>query len=329
VNRAGIVAVLCCALAAGEARAQAPPKVAVKLDYVAAKGCAPERELREIVAAHMGYDPFEQPSPDSVLHVRITRVAGGFSGAMQHVSVTGKVLFTRPPLDAPTCREIVEIFGEGSIPVAIEPVPVRAPPAPPPAPPPPVPPAPPPPSPPEPVPSPPAPAPSPAPGPAIVVGVRGAAAFGTAPVVTGAFTLDVGLRWKFVSVAVEGRADVPVTGEVGGKVQLHTSLLAGSAVPCGHYGWFFGCGVLSAGRIAWESPPIKLLSQGNWAYVAGGLRAGVEIPVTAWLSISASGDLLVQPPVGKVAVWFSGTGWRPSLLAGIAGAGIAVGLPGP
>src|ERR1700761_2619077 len=77
------------------------PTVRAVLDYSAPMACPPERELRDVVASRLGYDPFsETPAGASGLRLRVTlvREGGDFTSTLDLRDASGKVIWARPPL---------------------------------------------------------------------------------------------------------------------------------------------------------------------------------------------------------------------------------------
>ena len=350
MHRTVLLSVAACLLGAAPASAQQPPpaspvfraapqappvpapsrptSVVVRVDYSragTAEACPDERELRNVVAARMGYDPFAQPGgfAPPLLRVRVERGGGGFVASFQLLDPAGKVLWSRPPLADPDCAHLVHVIGEVTIPVAIDvaasaatlpTAPLPPAPVPPPALPPPL-----------------APTvdraapPRGSAGPTVRLGARGGVAIGVGPAVTAALSADVGVGWEHFSINLEGRADVPAAGDVDMGVRLRTSVLSGSLVPCGHYRWFVGCGLLSLGVLRAEGVNVLHPAEDSTFYAAAGVRAGLEWPVVPAFALRVSGDVLVnlhpaaaqvelQPGLMEV--------WRSGPFAGVVGAGV-------
>jgi hypothetical protein len=278
--------------------------VSVRLDYTRAPGaeaCPDERAARGAIAAKLGYDPAASPSSadHTLLTVRLARGAGGFVATAERRDLAGRVLWTRPPLVDADCRHLIDVLGMA---IAIELDPGAAglaPPAPPPPEPPPPPPLPPPP--------PPAPPPLAAPRPAFRIGARAGVSLGVLPGPAPSVIAEVGVGWPFFSLGLEGRADLPITTTVDDGVQLRTSALLASLVPCGHWRWLFGCGVVAVGVLRAEGiagPHLTQPHADSGTYGAVGLRAGVEwpLPGASWLALRASADALVTIQPRRVLV---------------------------
>jgi hypothetical protein len=295
----------------------------VRLAYAAPPGCPDERGLRAILGARLGYDPVDPAAP-RVLRISIVPASARFTVTAVVRAPTGGVLWSRPPLTDADCRALVENLAL-LIKFAIDPAAsdVSSPPAD--APPtwlPPVPAAP--------V-TPPAhdqrePSPLPtSPRPKLRLGLRGAGAVGTGPSPAGSISADLGVGWEHFSISGEGRLDLPATGTVAMNVQLQTRIGAGSLVPCGVYGWFVGCGVVTVGGLMAEGTSPPHAAAGASVYAAAGVRAGIEwpIPGVPALALRASADALatVQPVIVRV---MGANAWRTPPFSGLLGGGVVL-----
>jgi hypothetical protein len=160
--------------------------------------------------------------------------------------------------------------------------------------------------------------------PKVRLGVRGGAALASTPAPTAALSADLGLGWEFFSISLEGRADLPVTAAVDTGARVRTSILAGSVVPCGHYGWFVGCGLLSVGSLRVEGVDLAKPLSGSSAYLAAGLRAGIEWPIPGLpvLALRASGDALVTVHPIRAARADGREVWRTPPFSALLGGGL-------
>jgi hypothetical protein len=308
------------AAAAPAPRPEEPARVAVLLHYIrgpGAESCPDERGLRGAVAARMGYDPFASaPGPLSLVRVSIVQQGGAFVAVAERRDPAGRVIWKRPPLSDPDCRQLVNVLGL-SLSIELDP---RAESAMSPAGPPTV--HPPPSS--SRLPDPPAPVPPASPRPAIRFGMRAGLAIGTLARPTATLAADVGVGWPLFSVAVEGRADMPVTGDVAYGKRLRTSLLAVSLVPCGHWKWLVGCGVISVGALRIAGENFTVPNEDSGVHAAAGLRAGVEwpIPRLAQIALRASAEVLVTvQPMTVLRTNDAAKLWETPPFAGLLGAG--------
>ena len=129
------------------------------------------------------------------------------------------------------------------------------------------------------------PSPPPAPGdalrPLIRLGAAPLLAFEITPDVAVGVAVDVAVRWRALSLGLEGRLlfstshDAVSTEDVG----IHTAVGAMMAVPCVHIGWFFGCGLLELGALRFTGGDGVYPKTRDPLLAAGGFRAGVEWPV--------------------------------------------------
>jgi hypothetical protein len=301
------------------------PSGPARLEYTAPEGCPDESELRSGAASRMGSDPFVSAGAPAALLVRtrITRQGAGYAAAVELRDSAGHVLWTRPPLGDADCSRLVRIIATITIPTLLEP-PLQAP-APPPLPPPPAPPPP-------PVAPPPDAKAPPAGRPAFRLGARAALVVGAGPAVTASLAAAVGAGWEHFSIHLEGRADLPATGTVEAGVRLRTSILAGSIVPCGHYGWFVGCGIVTIGVLRDEGVNLDVPAHDSAAYLAAGVRAALEWPIVPAFALVLSGDALVNlHPIAAQADVMGGRReiWRSGPFAGLVGGGVVARFGGP
>ena len=121
--------------------------------------------------------------------------------------------------------------------------------------------------------------------------IAGHLALGTMPAVTGGLTVQARLRWRSLSIAAEGRIDLPVTVDVGGP-SVESMFAAGTLVPCVHYRWLAGCGLITAGTLRASGHNFATDARQTFPFVAGGVRAEFEYPVFSILSLRLFTDLL-------------------------------------
>jgi hypothetical protein len=306
-----------------------PPGAPVRLDYAAPAACPDEGELRRIVAAHMGYDPFTAGSGLAQqaylirLHITSQR-GGGFVAAFEVRDPAGRAMWVRPPLADPDCARLVSALGSVSIrasfdtapraPASLAPIVIL------------------PPSPEQPPSRPPVALPPRSAKPALRLGARAGVALGLLPAPAVAFSADIGAGWEHFSIALEGLATLPVERDVEARVRLRSSLLAGTIVPCGHYGWFTGCGLVTVGALRAEGGSLRPNAQSTGAYVGAGLRAALEWPIASVFALRLSADALVNlhplaPQILTGATLASATPvevWRSGPFAGVLGGGFVL-----
>ncbi len=158
------------------------------------------------------------------------------------------------------------------------------------------------------------------------VGLGGLLAAGAAPALSVGGTLEAGVRWRALSLAVEGRADAPAGRSAEGGGAVRASLLEVSLVPCLHAGLVFACGLGSLGSLRGVGSGVPQPRDAATLFGAAGLRLGVELPLSKVLSLSFHGDLaatltrttlmLADRPV-----------WTTPLLSGVVGAGVVAHFP--
>jgi hypothetical protein len=289
--------------------------------------------VRGAVAARLGYDPAAAPAdPVPALRVTIVRQGGGFLARADMRDPAGRLIWERPALTDMDCRHLVDVLGltlaialdpgatgsELPAPAAPPPIAPEMPPAVPPAP--------------E---APPTLAPSARPQ--LRLGLRAGLAVATLPRPAATLAADFGVAWPFFSIAVEGRADLPVTADVDHGARIRASILAASLVPCGRWRWLAACGVVSVGalRLAGETAGVPAnkwtSSEGSAAYFAAGPRLALEWPIPSLplLALQASGELLVTAhTIAATRTLDGGTMpepvWTSPPFAGSLGAGVAV-----
>ncbi|MGK3991653.1 hypothetical protein [Sorangium sp. So ce1024] len=303
-------------LVALSAFGQAPPDSA-RLSYTrgaGAEGCPDEQALRDVVAAQLGgTDPFTDGGGRHV-EVVLGRNGRDFLGEIALYDADGRRLGGQE-LTSPSCGALVEDVGT-ALAIALRPARAVREPAPPsPAPPspaplettcPPAPEA----SPRAPAPAPPcqpcqpaAPArPAGRPGPSLAwprfqVGLGALIADGIAPAPAVGFSASVGARWEVFSVSLEGGGHLPVATEPYRGRIYGVSWVGGAVVPCGHVSWFFGCGLVTAGRVR-HFGMVNVVAEALLPHAGLGLRGGVEVPFSYHLAARLSGELvanLVRP----------------------------------
>jgi hypothetical protein len=294
------------------ARADAPPAAPdpVRLDYDHGAGgasCPAESFFRDVVAAHLGgHDPFTPEAPRRVT-LTIRREGRAFAAVAVLYGADGKRLGARELADR-DCTSLVDTMGTvvtGWLRPLVLPEPAapsasprsrdagpifREPDVATPAP------------------TPPAITP-PAARPRLVVEAGPLVSFGTLPAPAFGLAAGVGVRWPMFSLALEVRADLPASTELGGRTRVRETLIVGSAAPCFHAGWFVGCGLVAGGALVGEWTGTSGARQAS-PYVAAGARLGVEVPITPRFALRGSGDVLVPVSRRPVAVE-KFDGWTP------------------
>ena len=123
-------------------------------------------------------------------------------------------------------------------------------------------------------------------------GIELHAAVGTAPTAAFGATLGAGARWRYGSLNVEARADVPSSARVSpGRVS--TWLATGTLAPCGHISFFTGCALVGLGSLMISSTGLGEPRQAVGLLVQVGVRGAVELPLTRVLHLLLHADVLV------------------------------------
>jgi hypothetical protein len=298
------------------ARAERPRRPSVRLEYERKKGaesCPDEASLRAHVAAQLGRDPF---TPEGAWRVvaSVARRGAGFVATMEAFENDGKT-WSPDAVTDPSCVRLVNEILALSIAIELsEPPPVAPLPAPPVV-----------------AEAPPAdkPAPPPeSPAPQDPEAMRVRLAFGAGVEVgvgvtpSPVFALNVGLRWPIVSVALEARTDLPLTGAGEGGAPIQTHVVAGSMLGCLHARalYAYGCAALALG-VQRGGDTRSPSAYPSTAYAAAGGRVGFEIPLTPRFAVHLAGDVLAAlNPIG-IRSNFQNV-WQSSPVGGAAQGGL-------
>jgi len=274
------------------ARAQTkpPPPIQLALYYDVPQGlskrCYETRDFQDRVYVAIRYSAFEPPAIGGKLLVRMAEAGPDVEVSWVHEDVEGRPV--RPPYKgkAHTCYEALD-DAIAALKDYLPPLPPRV---------------------------------SPPPARPVFLSLGGGTGvrLGSGRAPAPGLALDLGVRWreKPVSLAVEVRAALPVATEVQSipGTRVGTWLMTAALLPCGHYRWLVGCGLVEAGAVRSSGAEIDPSSGDTVGpYVAMGARAGVEIPVERGaMALRLSGDLTgvltsarILPPVlaGGEEVW--------------------------
>ncbi|MBX3260550.1 MAG: hypothetical protein KF782_12725 [Labilithrix sp.] len=111
---------------------------------------------------------------------------------------------------------------------------------------------------------------------------------GSAPRPAAGLLLGAGAERRGWSLGAELRIDLP-SSDTSGALRARTALTAGNLVPCGHVWRAYLCGALTLGVLRGEvlgaSP-----SRRETFHATLGPRAGVALPLAAWLALDAHVD---------------------------------------
>ena len=292
-----------------------------------AEGCPDEAWLHDAIGARLGYAPFTDGAARTVV-VKITRAGKGLQATIELLDSSGRSQGSRT-VDSQS-RDCTELASSIALDVsmAIDPVhATRAPesaPQPKPAPPPP------------PL-SPPVllspPAPEAPPPPAtprepikMLIAAGPVVAIGTAPGVSLGAALQIGVRWKGISAAVEGRADLPASASARNGARVQSSLIAVSLLPCFHVGVVHGCAVGTLGSLSATATDIARSNREQTLFAAAGVRGGVEWWFAANLGVQAHADVLA--PITRTTLQIDGRdAWTTSPVALVGGIALAGHFP--
>ena len=298
---------------ASEPLAELPAHTVVRLDYTARDPACPGGQfLQDVIRARTSYAPFA-PAAEVRLVVTVGHDNHGYTARAVIRDKRGASLYKREWGPRADCQSVVEGLGF-AVSIELDPGGDPGPPPPQPLPPPP--------------PRPPVETTEPAKAPAVVeeragrrIGAALAFGLGVAPRPAVGFAIDVGLRWPAFSLALEGRIFPSAEGPADtGLVQLRTWQITGAVVPCGHWRWLFGCGVVEMGALSATSDARTPMTM-TLFHVAGGVRGGVEWQGWEHLALRASGDALFAPWRSALLV-NNKPAWTTPVLVGLFGAGL-------
>jgi hypothetical protein len=116
---------------------------------------------------------------------------------------------------------------------------------------------------------------------------------GTAPAAAVGGVLSADARWRALSLAIEGRADVDASGASSVQgVLVRSRVLVASLVPCIHLAHVFGCLVASVGYLTAQSEGTGVSSiTSNAPWWALGPRAGVDLPLSRAFALDAYAEV--------------------------------------
>lgn len=270
-----------------------------KLVYARKSGtaaCPDEDGFRALVAARLGYDPFEGAPPEErTVVVTFAREGGALRANLELRDGAGKPAGTRA-LSGTQCVELAAstalavaiaidpLGGAGkptasaqtaSAPSASASAPASAPVVVPPE-----------------VPVAPVASSAPLPATFATAALGGFVAFGEGPQMTGGLAASIGLRTPTSSFSVEGRvgAETSKPGPAGGEVSA--SILSGSFVPCLHHDLLLGCAVVSYGALRGAGAGVSEARSDRSPWAAVGARLGIEATIVGPLALRGYVDAL-------------------------------------
>ncbi|HTB77270.1 MAG TPA: hypothetical protein VK762_28695 [Polyangiaceae bacterium] len=117
---------------------------------------------------------------------------------------------------------------------------------------------------------------------------------GSAPDLAAGLSAGAQVRWRHVSVGVEGQVEAPASRSVQGGGDVSAWPVLGAIVPCAYFGAFLACAVAQGGALRVSSGGVPD-QRATWtALWQAGARAGVLIPVGEKVSLRVRSDLLVN-----------------------------------
>jgi hypothetical protein len=324
----GVVALVASLAAPARARAQAEARVDLTYERGEATGSCPDaRAFAAAVAGRLGYEPFQAGAARRV-SVVLDRRERTFEARIELVGAGGAPAERRFTSRAGDCAELAATT-ELAVAIAIDPFRAAAP-EPPPAEPPPPPrdpvlAAPPPPPVAPVVVLPPLPRPKPGPpAPPLVAEVAAAVVggIGSAPTAAVGVEVRIGARRGDLSLALEGRADLPASTTLAAG-DVSASLLVASLVPCAHWRSFAACALATAGVLRAAGHGLVDARQTTDPWVALGVRLAADLPLHGRLSLTAHADAVA--PLVETELKVSGAVvWSTPALAFSAGLGLAI-----
>ncbi len=120
----------------------------------------------------------------------------------------------------------------------------------------------------------------------------GTASFGRAPVVLLGVRFGAGVSSRSFSAAAEAHAETSShAAGVTATDRLSVSAFSGSLVPCGTIRPLQLCGVLTLGTRQTTAPDVEVPTTRGALFSALGIRAGIELPLTAAVALRLNGDV--------------------------------------
>jgi hypothetical protein len=301
--------------AAGASRAT-PTSRLVYSRSVDAGSCPDEQALRHEVAARVGYDPFF-PWATRTIVAGITRREGAFVATVDLVDDQGLSHGARELRTDRGCDDLLGAMAL-AIAIAIDPQSLsRVGPPPPPLPPP-SPPA----SDPSPVTTPEQPAPSehllaPQPSRASQLEIDGSvglvASGGLAPNVAAGLSLGAGVRWRMLSLSVEGLIDAPSTTQAEGGGTVTTWLVLADVAPCVHFGSFLACALGQVGSMQASGDGVSEARSTSIPWWAAGGRLGAMVRLSDAMSLRFRTDVVAN--LDRATLQLNGTeAWQYPLV---------------
>ncbi len=139
------------------------------------------------------------------------------------------------------------------------------------------------------------------------------ASSGSAPDLAVGLSAGAQVRWRHVSVGVEGQVDAPASRTVQGSGDVSAWPVLGAIVPCAYFGAFLACAVAQGGALRVSSGGVPD-QRATWtALWQAGARAGVLIRVGESVSLRVRSDLLVNLDRARLGLQGAPVWTAPSL----------------
>jgi hypothetical protein len=101
-----------------------------------------------------------------------------------------------------------------------------------------------------------------------------------------------GASWERFSIGLEGQADLPASHRFAAGASVTAWLVAGALVPCLRLAPLELCALAVLGRLDATASGVVSPTERVGPYVGLGGRLGVELPVSAHVSLAGHGDLI-------------------------------------
>ncbi len=256
-------------LTAAGALAQPTPESELALTYergAGAETCPEQDSLVALVASRLGRSPFR---PEAPAQARV-QLSGSEAGFIAQVSLArpSKPLLQRTLKSTGDCAQLLEAIAL-ALSIAVDPHAFNAPAA---------------------AAAPAEPAVSAAPPVHLQLAGGALAALGAAPGAAVGAHLQFALRHENLSLALEGRVDLP-SRQPAGPGEVNTSFILGTLAPCFHRGMVAACAAFSVGALRVAGQGLTNARSGSAVLALLGPRAQLDLPLTGPLSLRVMGEL--------------------------------------
>jgi hypothetical protein len=128
-------------------------------------------------------------------------------------------------------------------------------------------------------------------GPTLWIGAGVLATGGAAKKVAFGGTVEVEAAWPWLSLGIQGRADLPTTSTIQAG-QLETNLLYGALLPCGRLEPWSGCALIAFGSERASGSGYPGATTATSFYTGLGLQARVDLALSRHWEVRLHADLL-------------------------------------